>query len=290
MKMASVVAYMCSSASLLILLPSICLTFDLFALCFRVPFFPLSSVREQKPWLSQRRAPLHSAYSYDSFLHPRSCVDDAFFGFQHLSSSPLRVDARKDGGPIRRHTLGVQSTKGGEHIGGMTLVRICRDGDKLMVLDKEGQVREIAYTNRKEEQRTLCRSALEQLRSTGENECTRLGSDPEKGRWIVRSVPRYFSKNLLDPVYRENERQTSVRANNCDVGNKPVAARDTVDMVMKKKGGRVWVTLECTEARALGKPPSRYITSKNRRTTPEPLVLRKYNKHLRRHTIHKEIK
>ncbi|CBZ52701.1 putative 50S ribosomal protein L33 [Neospora caninum Liverpool] len=59
---------------------------------------------------------------------------------------------------------------------------------------------------------------------------------------------------------------------------------------MKKKGGRVLVTLECTEARALGMPPSRYVTSKNRRTTPEPLVLRKYNKYLRRHTIHKEIK
>ncbi|PFH37782.1 hypothetical protein BESB_001240 [Besnoitia besnoiti] len=68
------------------------------------------------------------------------------------------------------------------------------------------------------------------------------------------------------------------------------AGRRSLNLFMKKKGGRVLVTLECTEARALGMPPSRYITSKNRRTTPEPLVLRKYNKYLRRHTIHKEIK
>ena len=59
---------------------------------------------------------------------------------------------------------------------------------------------------------------------------------------------------------------------------------------MKKKDRRSFVILECTEARAEGKPPSRYTTTKNRRNTPEPLQLRKYNKFLKRHTIHKELK
>jgi large subunit ribosomal protein L33 len=64
----------------------------------------------------------------------------------------------------------------------------------------------------------------------------------------------------------------------------------------KKKGGkskkdvRIVITLECTEARALGATPSRYTTVKNRRNTTGRLELRKYNPYLRRHTLHKEIK
>lgn len=56
------------------------------------------------------------------------------------------------------------------------------------------------------------------------------------------------------------------------------------------KGPRVIVTLECTEARKEGASPSRYTTSKNKKTTPERLEMKKYNPHLRRHTVHKEIK
>ena len=59
---------------------------------------------------------------------------------------------------------------------------------------------------------------------------------------------------------------------------------------MAKKGARVRVTLECTEARKEGKPPSRYMTTKNKQKNPGRLELRKYNPHLRRHTIHKEIR
>ncbi len=59
---------------------------------------------------------------------------------------------------------------------------------------------------------------------------------------------------------------------------------------MAGKGNRVMVTLECTEARKLGKSPSRYTTTKNKKTMPERLELKKYNPFLRRHTIHKEIK
>jgi large subunit ribosomal protein L33 len=56
------------------------------------------------------------------------------------------------------------------------------------------------------------------------------------------------------------------------------------------KGPRVIVTLECTEARKEGKSPSRYTTTKNKKKTPERLEKKKYNKFLKRHTLHKEIK
>lgn len=60
--------------------------------------------------------------------------------------------------------------------------------------------------------------------------------------------------------------------------------------LMAKKGDRIIVTLECTEAKKEGKPPSRYTTSKNKRKQTERLELKKYNPYLRRHTLHKEIK
>ena len=52
------------------------------------------------------------------------------------------------------------------------------------------------------------------------------------------------------------------------------------------------VTLECTEARALGKSPSRYMTTRNKKSpqTPNRLEKKKYNPRLRRHTLHREIK
>ena len=56
------------------------------------------------------------------------------------------------------------------------------------------------------------------------------------------------------------------------------------------KGQRETVILECTEARKLGVPPSRYMTSKNKRTHPEKLEKMKYNKFLRKHTLHREVK
>lgn len=54
----------------------------------------------------------------------------------------------------------------------------------------------------------------------------------------------------------------------------------------RKKGDRIQVTLECTEAPGT----SRYTTTKNRRNTSERLELKKYNPVLRKHTIHREIK
>ena len=64
---------------------------------------------------------------------------------------------------------------------------------------------------------------------------------------------------------------------------------------MAKKGTRVVVTLECTEARTSSEPRrsngiSRYTTEKNKRNTTERLELKKFNPHLNKMTIHKEIK
>ena len=59
----------------------------------------------------------------------------------------------------------------------------------------------------------------------------------------------------------------------------------------KNKEARVQVILECTEMKESGLPgTSRYITTKNRKNTPDRLELKKYNPILKRMTIHKEIK
>ena len=62
-------------------------------------------------------------------------------------------------------------------------------------------------------------------------------------------------------------------------------------MASKKKGDRVQVILECTEMIESGLPgTSRYVTTKNRKNTPERMELKKYNPILKRMTVHKEIK
>lgn len=60
---------------------------------------------------------------------------------------------------------------------------------------------------------------------------------------------------------------------------------------MAKKGNRIQVILECTEHKTSGVPGmSRYITTKNRKNTPERLELKKYNAVLKKVTVHREIK
>ena len=60
---------------------------------------------------------------------------------------------------------------------------------------------------------------------------------------------------------------------------------------MEKKGKRVQVILECTEHKESGMPGmSRYITTKNKKNTPDRIELKKYNAVLKKYTIHKEIK
>ena len=62
-------------------------------------------------------------------------------------------------------------------------------------------------------------------------------------------------------------------------------------MAKKSKGNRIQVILECTEHKESGMPgTSRYITTKNRKNTPERMELRKYNPILRRVTLRREIK
>lgn len=62
-------------------------------------------------------------------------------------------------------------------------------------------------------------------------------------------------------------------------------------MAKKGKGNRVQVILECTEQKESGvSGMSRYITTKNRKNTPERLELKKYNPYLKRVTLHREIK
>lgn len=53
---------------------------------------------------------------------------------------------------------------------------------------------------------------------------------------------------------------------------------------------RETVILECTEARKEGKPPSRYLSSRNKKLQTEAVEKKKYNPFLRRRTLHKEIK
>ena len=52
------------------------------------------------------------------------------------------------------------------------------------------------------------------------------------------------------------------------------------------------ITLECTEAKAEGKPVSRYISTRNKKSpnTPSRLEKKKYNPFLRRRTLHREVK
>ena len=60
---------------------------------------------------------------------------------------------------------------------------------------------------------------------------------------------------------------------------------------MAKKGNRVQVILQCTENKDSGVAGmSRYITTKNRKNTPDRLELKKYNPVLKRYTVHREIK
>ena len=50
------------------------------------------------------------------------------------------------------------------------------------------------------------------------------------------------------------------------------------------------ITLECTEAKAESKPVSRYMSTRNKKLQTERVKKKKYNPHLRRHTVHREIK
>jgi large subunit ribosomal protein L33 len=52
------------------------------------------------------------------------------------------------------------------------------------------------------------------------------------------------------------------------------------------------IILECTEAKGEGKPTSRYVTTRNKKSllTPGRLEKVKYNPFLKRRTLHRELK
>ena len=60
---------------------------------------------------------------------------------------------------------------------------------------------------------------------------------------------------------------------------------------MARQGNRVQVIIECTEHKESGRPgTSRYITTKNKKNTPDRLEIKKFNSILKKMTVHKEIK
>ena len=62
-------------------------------------------------------------------------------------------------------------------------------------------------------------------------------------------------------------------------------------MAKKTKGNSAPPVPECTEMKNSGLPgTSRYVTTKNRKNSPERLELKKYNPILKKMTLHKEIK
>ena len=67
-------------------------------------------------------------------------------------------------------------------------------------------------------------------------------------------------------------------------------------MAKKKNAGRQNIILECVEQRAMLKEGqsfsgiSRYSTQKNKKNTSSRIELNKYNRYLRRVTLHREIK
>ena len=62
-------------------------------------------------------------------------------------------------------------------------------------------------------------------------------------------------------------------------------------MAKKTKGNRIQVILECIEHKETGMAgTSRYITTKNRKNTPDRMEIKKFNPVLKKYTLHKEIK
>jgi large subunit ribosomal protein L33 len=50
------------------------------------------------------------------------------------------------------------------------------------------------------------------------------------------------------------------------------------------------IILECTEARNENQRPSRYMSTRNKKVQTERVEKKKYNRFLKRHTLHRELK
>ena len=116
----------------------------------------------------------------------------------------------------------------------------------------------------------------------------------EQGVWIMLTISaaglRTINKLGLNAAMEEAVRKGNLNPNEI----KFLALSHLYShfkMAKKSKDARVQVILECTEHKASGMPgTSRYVTTKNRKNTPERLELKKFNPILKRMTIHKEIK
>jgi ribosomal protein L28/ribosomal protein L33 len=110
-----------------------------------------------------------------------------------------------------------------------------------------------------------------------------------------RRTKRTFQPNLFDKKFylEEENRYVSLRVSAQAIRtiNKNGLKATLDDAVKKGKGNRVQVILECTEHKESGMPgTSRYISTKNRKNSPDRLELKKYNPVLRKVTVHREIK
>lgn len=112
-----------------------------------------------------------------------------------------------------------------------------------------------------------------------------IGAFPGQNQHKMQSCVRTPGSALSNPFLGARMTyKTAVAPTPSQTANRQVAT------MARKKGIRLIVTIECTESRGEGLTPSRYVTQKNRKNTPERLELKKYNPALRRHTIHREIK
>ncbi len=85
-----------------------------------------------------------------------------------------------------------------------------------------------------------------------------------------------------------------IKATACGVAIRPKVKFCVDQKQFERQDGRIMpresIVLECTEARKEGKPPSRYMSSRNKKLQTELVEKKKYNRFLRRHTLHREIK
>ena len=107
----------------------------------------------------------------------------------------------------------------------------------------------------------------------------------------MNKTKRRFHVNLQKKRFYIPEEDRWITLKVCAKALKTIDSKKASKMAKKSKGNRVQVILECTEHKASGMPgTSRYITTKNKKNTPDRMELKKYNPILRRYTIHKEIK
>merc|ERR1711971_722032 len=100
---------------------------------------------------------------------------------------------------------------------------------------------------------------------------------------VVCKILYYMMNNFLGNI----NRSTNFSYGIAEPYSGTISHRKFTSMA-KKKGIRLIVTLECTEAKSEGGTPSRYTTQKNKKNSPGRLELMKYNPLLRRHTLHRE--